>query len=242
MPSWRRRTTGEFQRDHHKVGAAGVHAGWTRQFIVVSLPCYERALIHDGSLSAPRLAVRDLAPNLAPALGAQGDWLPWRSGPVPWCPEGAPRWQREAGSAPAGRAGGGRAPGPDQAAEAIDPYHGDAVSCVATVPATRLPTGAVLRKTRLYKLRMRPRFSSSTIVWRIGNSNGICAPPRLPPGAGGPPRTPRRQRRSGLQPGRARCSATVAGAGQAAQDGGERRRINLEAFRALDWEYSSRVS
>jgi hypothetical protein len=104
--------------------------------------------------------------------------------------------------------------GPHQAAEPSIRTTWDAVSCVATVPATRLPTGAVPRKTRLYKLRMRPRFSSSTIVWRIGNSNGICAPPC----------TPRRKRRSGLQPGRARCSATVAGAGQAAQDGGGERR------------------
>ena len=48
--------------------------------------------------------------------------------------------------------------------------------------------------------------------------------PRCTPGAGGPPRTPRRPRRSGPQPGRARCSATLAGAGQAPQQaGGERR-------------------
>jgi hypothetical protein len=58
-------------RDHHKVGAEGMQAGCTGIASVVRLSVHEYPACNPGRLSAPRVAVRDLALDLAPALDAQ---------------------------------------------------------------------------------------------------------------------------------------------------------------------------
>ena len=86
-----------------------------------------------------------------------------------------------------------------------------------------------------YAVRVQVRIGLHTgmaVIGRIGNANGLLAPPLRPHpsiiprwrsclahGSCGAPNAPRLPRRSGPQHGGARGGATFAGAGQAAQDG-----------------------